>query len=143
MHEDTIHLLGDCTAGIALAVATMDGLLPDIQNRELRRRLEESLQDHQQLQTRSLALLARYGGQEKPPNPMRRGMVWLKTGAHTALRGDDTTAASLVADGCDTGIKSLCRSQNRYPAAHRDAVEVTRQLIACEEKLSAGLRPFF
>ena len=29
--------------------------------------------------------------------------------------GDDTTAAYLVADGCDMGVKSLCRSRNRYP----------------------------
>lgn len=142
MHEDTIQLLGACTAGIAVAVATMDGLLPEIRDRELRNKLRESLQDHHRLHSRSLSLLQQYGGREKPLNPVTKGMVWLKTSARMALRGDDMTAAYLVADGCDAGVKALCRSRNRYVGAHTDAVDVAQQLIQCEEKLSAGLRPY-
>ena len=43
MREDTIHLLGDCTAGIELALSAMDGLMPDIKDRALRQRLREGM----------------------------------------------------------------------------------------------------
>ena len=81
------------------------------------------------------------GGQDKAPGAMAKGMSWLVTNAKMAL-GDDTTAAYLVADGCDMGVKSLCRSRNRYPAAEKDAKQIAESLIDCEEELSASMRPF-
>ena len=83
-----------------------------------------------------------YGAPEKLPSPMAKGMAWLKTNTRMAIRGDDTTAAYLVADGCDMGVKSLSRSRNRYSMASQDAIELAQELIRCEEQLSAGLRPY-
>ena len=40
------------------------------------------------------------------------------------------------------GVKSLCRSRNRYPAAQKEAKSIAEQLIDCEETLSASMRPF-
>ncbi len=143
MREDTIHLLGDCTAGIQLAISTMDGLMPEIRDRALRARLRESMEDHRQLRQQTVSMLRQYGAREKDPGPMAKSMSWLKTNTRMAIGGDDTTAAYLVADGCDTGVKNLCRSRNRYCMASQAAVELTQALIRCEEQLSAELRPFF
>ena len=143
MREDTIHLLGDCTAGIQLAISAMDGLLPDIRDRALRQRLREGLQDHQRLRRQTISLLRQYGAAEKPAGTVAKGMSWLRTNTRMAMGGDDTTAAYLVADHCDAGVKSLCRSQNRYCMANQAAVELSQALIRCEERLSAELRPFF
>jgi len=142
MRDDTIHLLGDCTAGIDMAMSTMDGLLPEIKDRTLRQKLRESMHDHSRLRSQSISLLQNYGAPEKLPSPMAKGMAWLKTNTRMAIRGDDTTAAYLVADGCDTGVKSLSRSRNRYSMASQDAIELAQELIRCEEQLSAGLRPY-
>ena len=142
MHEDTIKLLGDCTAGIDMAVSTMDGLLADIKDRTLRQKLREGIADHQQLRKQSLSMLRQYGAREKLPSPMAKSMAWMKTNTRMAIRGDDTTAAYLVADGCDMGVKSLSRSRNRYSMASQDAIELAQELIRCEEQLSAGLRPY-
>lgn len=142
MHEDTVHLLGDCTAGIHMAVSTMDGILPKIHDQTLRQKLHDSIQTHQRLQDQARDLLRQCGGTEKTPTPMAKSMSWLKTNARMALNGDDTTAAYLVADGCDMGVKVLCRSRNRYAGADRQAKEMAEQLIDCEEKLSASMRPF-
>ena len=142
MHEDTIKLLGDCTAGIDMAVSTMDGLLADIKDRTLRQKLREGIADHQQLRKQSLSMLRQYGAREKLPSPMAKSMAWMKTNTRMAIRGDDTTAAYLVADGCDMGVKSLSRSRNRYSMASRSAGELAQELIRCEEQLSAGMRPY-
>lgn len=143
MREDTIHLLGDCTAGIELALSTMNGLLPDIKDRALRLRLRESMQDHRSLQEQTVSMLRQYGAPEKAASPMAKSMSWLKTNTRMAMGGDDTTAAYLVADSCDSSVKSLCRSQNRYCMANRAAVELAQALIRCEDQLSTELRPFF
>lgn len=142
MHEDTIALLGACTAGIDLAVAAMDGLLPAIGDHRLRQKLHESVEDHRLLRGHACRLLAQYGGKEQPPTPAARGMNWLKTNVRMALGGDDTTAAYLVADGCDAGVRTLSKSRNRYCLANTDALLLTQELIRCEESLSASLRPY-
>jgi len=143
MDRDTLSLLGDCTAGIDMAVSTMDGILPNVKDQTLRRKIQESVQSHHELRNQTLDLLQRVGGEEKFPNPMAKGMSWLKVNTKMALGGDDTTAAYLVADGCDMGVKSLCRSRNRYPNADQEAKYLAEQLINCEETLSASLRPYF
>ena len=143
MDRDTLSLLGDCTAGIDMAVSTMDGILPNVKDQTLRRKIQESVQSHHELRNQTLELLQRMGGEEKFPNPMAKGMSWLKVNTKMALGGDDTTAAYLVADGCDMGVKSLCRSRNRYPNAEQEAKYLAEQLINCEETLSASLRPYF
>lgn len=142
MYEDTIRLLGDCTAGIDMAVSTIDGILPSVKDQTLRRKLRDSVQTHQMLRDQTKTLLHQCGGAEKAPSPMAKGMAWLKTNAKMAMNGDDTTAAYLVADGCDMGIKVLCRSRNRYAGADTGAKALAERLIDCEEKLSASMRPF-
>lgn len=142
MDQDTLQLLGDCSAGIEMAVATMDGILPNVQDQTLRRKIQESIRAHEDLREQTISMLHRWGGQEKQPNPMAKSMSWLKTNTRFAFGGDDTAAAYLVADGCDMGVKSLCRSRNRYAGADHAAKFLAEQLIDCEEKLSAGMRPY-
>ena len=142
MDKDTLSLLGDCTAGIDMAVSTMDGILPNVKDQTLRRKIQDSMHSHQDLRSQTLALLNRMGGREQYPSPMAKGMAKLKITTKMAL-GDDTTAAYLVADGCDMGVKSLCRSRNRYAGANQEAKFLAEQLIHCEEVLSSSLRPYF
>ena len=143
MDQDTLSLLGDCTAGIDMAVSTMDGILLNVKDQTLRRKIQDSMHSHQDLRSQTLALLRSMGGQEQYPSPMAKGMAKLKITTKMALGGDDTTAAYLVADGCDMGVKSLCRSRNRYAGANQEAKFLAEQLIHCEEVLSAYLRPYF
>lgn len=142
MHEDTIALLGACTANISLTVSAMDGLLPVIRDHHLRQKLHESKEDHQLLHDHACQLLAQYGRKEQQPNPAARGIRRLKNNVRMAFGGDDTTAAYLVSDGCDAGVRVLSKSQNRYCLANTDALLLTQELIRCEESLSAGLRPY-
>lgn len=142
MHEDTIRLLEDCTAGIELTLSAIDGLLPEIRNHALRQTLRSGREAHVQLHRRSCQLLQQVGGQARSPSALALGASWLRTNARMTLRGDDTTAAYLVAEGCDSGVKALCRSRNRYAGADAAALSLTRELIQCEDQLSNGLRPY-
>ncbi len=142
MNEDTISLLGDCTAGIDMAISTMDGVLNNVKDQTLRKKIRESVKTHQDLRRQTVTMLHGLGAQEKPANPMAKGMSWLKTNAKMSMGGDDTTVAELVAGGCDMGVRSLSKSRNRYAGADQNAKLLAEQLIDCEETLSASLRPF-
>lgn len=142
MDADTIALLGECTAGIDLAVSTIDSVLPSVRDQVLRRRLQDSIRSHEDLREQSRTLLQQWGGAEKRPSAMAKNMTRIRAEARMALKRDDPTAAEVIADSCDLGIRSLCRSRNRYAGADHTAKYLTEQLIACEENLSASLRSF-
>ena len=142
MHEDTVALLGDCTASIDLTLATIDNLLPDTTDHQLRRKLQACADDHKLLRRHACSLLEQYGRCERKPGVAAKGLSWLKTNARMAIKADDTTVAYLVADGCDLQVRTLSKSQNRYCMAHTEALLLTQELIRCEEGHSAGLRPY-
>lgn len=142
MHADSIALLGECTAKIDLSLSTIDRLLPNIKDRNLRFRLQESAEDQKFLHSHACALLSRYGGREKLPGTFQKSMMQLKNSTRLAVKNDDTTIAYLVAEGCDLGVKSLSRCQNRHCMATPDALQLSQELIRCQEGLSARLRPY-
>ena len=43
MQQDTVHLLQDCSAGITMALATIDGILPNVKDQTLRQKLKDSV----------------------------------------------------------------------------------------------------
>ena len=142
MEKDTKSLLADCTAGIDLTVTAMHGLLPSVQDQSLRRKLRESMQNHEALREQVREVLQREGGGEKDAAPMRKRMTLLRNSARMAVGGDDTTAAYLIAGSCDSGIKNLCRSRNRFANASSEAQFLADRLIRCEEDLSVTLRAY-
>ena len=142
MDRDTLALLGACTAGIELAVSTMDGVLPRVKDQMLRRRLQDGIRSHEDLLAQSRSLLQQWGGTEQHPSPVTVQLSRLRTSTRLALGRDDPTAAEVVADGCDLGVRHLCRSRNRYAGADHAAQYLTEQLIACQENLSVSLRAF-
>ena len=142
-NNDTIYLLKECDAGSKMAVTSIDEVMDRVRDKNMKELLRESREHHEQLGNDIHSQLMHHHSEEKDPNPMAKGMSWLKVNTKMALGGDDTTAAYLVADGCDMGVKSLCRSRNRYPNAEQEAKYLAEQLINCEETLSTSLRPYF
>ena len=142
MHTDSIALLGACTAKLDLSLSTIHSVLPNIKDRDLRRRLQDNAEDQRQLRDHACALLQRYGGQKKPSGELRKRITHMKNSARMALRSDDTMIAYLVADGCDFGVKSLSRVQNRHSMADPDAIQLSQAVIRCQEGLSARMRPY-
>ena len=142
MYRDTIALLGDCTAGIERTVRSIYELLPDIRDRELRKKLQLGMEDHRKLHHQAVNMLAQYGAAEKHPGTMENSLRKFRLGARMAMGGDDTTAATLVADGCDRRIRELSKSQNQHCMASAQALDLSQQLIHCGERLSSVLRPF-
>ena len=54
----------------------------------------------------------------------------------------DETAADLITDGCNMGIKSLYKYMNQYPNADEKVKELCTRLISIEDQLRKELRSY-
>ncbi len=142
VHDDTCKLLGECDAGIQMAVSSIDEVLPLVESYHLRQQLTNCKRAHEQLRTQAHALLGRYEGEGKSPSPMAKSMSWLRTNVKLALQPGDQSVADLIIDGCNTGIKSLHRYCNRYPDATADARQLANRLIEEEQRLQRDLQSY-
>lgn len=138
--SDTIKLLRECDAGIKMGVASIDDVLDHVQDKKLRQRLAECKDGHDKLKEEIQILLDRYQEEGKEPDPMAKGMSWVKTNVKLAMDGSDSAIADLMTDGCNMGVKSLNRYLNQYKAADTRAKDLTKRLIELEERLSVDIR---
>ena len=88
------------------------------------------------------SLLHRYHDDGKEPNPIARGMSWMKTGMKLAWEESDETIADLMTDGCNMGVKSLNKYLNEYEAAEECVKDITKRLINQEERLAVDIRKY-
>lgn len=142
IEPDTIKLLRECDAGIKLGVASIDDVLEYARSDKLRRRLADCRSEHQKLQRETERLLGEYHDDGKNPNPVAKGMSWIKTNAKLAMDNSDATIAELMTDGCNMGVKSLNRYLNQYQAADEVSKDITKRLIHLEEDLTEDIRSF-
>ena len=142
IEQDTIKLLRECDAGIQMGVDSIDDVLDYVSYAQLKRYLTDSKQAHKELEQELQELLDRYGDEGKAPNPVAKGMSWMKTTVKLKLDESDATIADLMTDGCDMGVKSLSRYLNQYAAADETSKDLCKRLIKLEEKLGIQLREY-
>lgn len=142
IEKDTIKLLRECDAGIRMGTASIADVLPYLKDSSLRSRLEHCKQEHNQLQDEAQIMLDRFGDEGKAPNPMAQSMSWIKTNVLMTVDNSDQTAADLMTDGCNMGVKSLSRYLNQYQAADEASKDLTKRLIKLEEQLAVDMRGY-
>lgn len=141
-NSDTIKLLRECDAGTKMAVSAIDEVLDKVVDQKVKTLLSESKRQHRELGNKIHRLLIENGSEEKDPSPVAKGMSWMKTNWKMEMEESDATAAELITDGCNMGIKSLTQYLNEYKAANQTAKELCTQLVTIEERLSIDLRPY-
>ena len=87
-------------------------------------------------------LLHEYHDEGKEPNPMAKGMSWMKTNVRLVMDESDQTIADLMTDGCNMGIKSLHKYLNQYQAADEKSKDIAKQIISLEEKLTRDMQKY-
>ena len=141
--RDTIKLLKECDAGSKMAVTSLDDVLEKVENENLKKLLVETKGHHEKLGNEIHSLLVKYGSEEKEPNAMAKGMSKMKTNFMMNMKEDcDETAADLITDGCNMGIKSLYKYMNQYPAANEKTKDLCKRLITIEDQLRKELRAY-
>lgn len=139
---DTVKLLKECDSGIKMGISAIDDIIADVKNNEFRTLLHDSKTQHEKLKDEILVLLGNHNDDGKNPNPMAKGMSWIKTNMKMAMDRDDSTAADLITDGCNMGVKSLSRYLNQYKSADQKSRDITGRLVQIEDRLAMDVRQF-
>ncbi len=142
IEQDTIRLLRECDAGVKMGVSSIDEVLDDVKSVKLKEYLVNCKNEHVELDREINKLLDKYHDDGKDPNPMAKGMSWIKTNMKLAMKESDETIADLITDGCNMGVKSLNKYLNEYCAADEVTKDITKRLINLEEKLAVDIRKY-
>ena len=141
-NKDTLYLLRECSAGIRMAVASIDDVLPYLEEGHLTQVLKESKTEHKDLEKDIDDTLHKLDCEGKEPNIMAKGMSKIKANAEMAFKPTAAQAASLITDGCGMGIKSINKYLNQYPAASDEVKHLATIISELEENLENKMRPF-
>ena len=142
VERDTIKLLRECDAGVKMGVSSIDDVFDNVKSKEFRQLLNDCKDEHEKLNREIQELLDKYDDDGKDPNPMAKGMSWMKTNMKLMMEESDNTIADLMTDGCNMGVKSLNRYLNQYKAADEVSKDICKRLINLEEKLAIQIRGY-
>lgn len=142
VEQDTIRLLRECDSGVKMGTQSIEEVLKYTSSENLKRKLTLCKEEHDKLGGEIRELLDQYGDEGKEPNPIAKGMSWIKTNAKLVVNESDHTIANLMTDGCNMGVKSLNKYLNQYEAADEISKDITKRLIHLEEALVSDIRQF-
>lgn len=142
VEQDTVKLLRECDAGVKMGVSSIAEVLGDVRSERLKACLNTCKDEHDKLGNEIQEQLEKYKDDGKNPNPVAKGMSWMKTNMKMALNESDATIADVITDGCNMGVKSLNRYLNQYKAADEVSKDITKRLINLEEALAVDIRGY-
>lgn len=142
INNDTIELLKECNAGIKMGVTAIDEVLDRVDDRRFKAILSDNAEEHRRLGSETHELLNSFNASGKEPNPMAKGMSWIKTNVMMSMNESDKTIADLITDGCNMGVKSLNKYLNEYEAADERSKDIAKKLINLEHRLTIDIRPY-
>jgi len=142
IEQDTVKLLRECDAGIKIGVASIDDVISYVNSSALRQTLSACKSEHETLKSEVQSLLNQYHDSGKDPNPIAKGMSWMKSNLKISMDSSDSTIADLMTDGCNMGVKTLNRYLNQYQAADEVSKDITKRLINLEQQLTLDIRQY-
>ena len=78
IEQDTIRLLRECDAGVKMGVDSINEVMDYVHSDKLKQILADCKHDHVVLNDEIQSMLDEYGDGGKEPNPIAKGMSWMK-----------------------------------------------------------------
>ncbi len=142
IEQDTIKLLRECDAGVKMGIASIEDVRDYVKSEDFKKYLVECKREHDKLEDEIKEELNKYSDEGKDPNPIAKGMSWMKTNIKLSVDSSDNTVADLMTDGCNMGVKSLNKYLNEYKAADEFSKDIAKRLINLEERLAIDIRKY-
>ena len=95
IERDTIKLLRECDAGVKMGVSSIDEVIGSVKGKAMKEKLYQCREEHEKLGRELQGHLDRFGDRGKDPNPVAKGMSWLKTETMLGLERSDKVIADL------------------------------------------------
>ena len=142
IQQDTVKLLRECDSGVKMGISSINEVFTSAGSPQLKQSLDRCRKEHEQLEDEIQVYLNQNCDEGKEPNPIVKGMSWIKTNMKLGMDDSDQTIADLMTDGCNMGVKSLSRYLNEYKAADEYSKDIAKRLIKQEEQLAIEMRTF-
>ncbi len=142
IENDTIQLLRECDAGVKMGISSISEVIDRVDSDDFKHLLNHSKAEHEKLEAEIKERLISFSDNGKAPNPIAKGMSWIKTNVMLGVDNSDKMIADLLTDGCNMGVKSLNSYLNEYKAAEEYSKDITKKLINLEERLCVDMRDF-
>lgn len=139
---DTIKLLRECDAGVKMGISSINEVLPNVRAEDFRRDLTDCRNQHETLLEEIKEKLCDHRDGGKEPAMAAKSMSRIKTNVKMAIDDSDKTAADLITDGCNMGVKSLHRYLNQYCGADAQSKGIAKRLIQLEDDLAKQIRQY-
>ena len=140
--QDTIELLKECDAGCKMAIGSMEQIAGFVTDDKLQTLITKYNKDHVRMEEELHRALNNVGAEEGTPSPIAKASSWVQAEVKMMMKGDSKQAASLLTDGCNMGIKSLCEYKNKYKAADDKSVALCEKICDIETKMVEDLQKF-
>lgn len=140
--QDTIELLKQCDAGCKMAIDSMKQIGKFVTDDKLNTLIKKYNADHIKMEEDIHRALNNIGAEGGEPNPIAKASSWIQSEVKMMMKGDSKQAASLLTDGCNMGVKSLCEYKNSYKAADDKSVSICEKLCDIETKMAEDLQEF-
>ena len=141
-HTDTTELLKQCDQGVRMGIDAISDMLPKVDDEKLKDLLRKFSDRHNDIKIELDEMLESHGLKSETPNIMAKSMAEMKTDFKMMVKKDDKTAADLMTDGCDMGMKTLTKYLNEYEGAEEKAKDMARRIIKIEEDFEKALRKY-
>lgn len=142
VEQDTIRLLRECDAGVKMAISSIDDVMQYVSDGDFKQKLSRCRDEHSKLDGDIQSRLDRFGDDGKEPQPIAKGMSWMKTNIMLIINESDATIADLMTDGCNMGVKTLNKYLNKYEAADEVSKDIAKRLINLEDRLAVDVRQY-
>lgn len=142
VEQDTIRLLRECDAGVKMAISSIDDVMQYVSDGDFKQKLSHCRDEHSKLDGDIQSRLDRFGDDGKEPQPIAKGMSWMKTNIMLIINESDATIADLMTDGCNMGVKTLNKYLNKYKAADEVSKDIAKRLINLEDRLAVDVRQY-
>ena len=142
MKEDSINLLKECNSGCKNATDSMEQILPYVKDEKLKSLIEDYNKKHIEIGDECHSILNKEGYDEKDPNKITKAMAWFGTEIKLLIDAGSDKIADMLVDGCNMGIKSLSRFNNKYSEAESKVKDLSYELISLEQDFMNELLAF-
>lgn len=140
--NDTLKLLRECDVGVKMGLSSIDEVTPKSQSEDMRKMLSEFRAEHDNLLAEIQSEISKLGDDGKNPNPIAKGMSWMKTNFKLAVDESDNTIAKLMTEGCVMGIDSIERYLSEFSAADDKSRKYAHKLIDLERRMITDMKRY-
>ncbi len=141
MNQDTIELLSQINAGCKMAIDSMQQVGKSVDDKRLKDIIMKYNDEHISMEETTHHLLNDVGVSDQEPGLLAKTFASLQAKIKLMMKDDVHQAASILTDGCNMGIKSLCEYKNSYKAADEKSVSLCQQLCDIESRMIGELQP--